>query len=88
MREPMRIKVNLILKKRYILKPTVKWGVKPGSFCFENELFAPLLSVVCIDNLEHGIKLLNASEYGLTSGLQSLDEAEQLQWKNSIEAGN
>ncbi|NDW13484.1 aldehyde dehydrogenase family protein [Bacteroides sp. 214] len=75
-------------EQKYILRPTVKWGVKPGSFTFENELFAPLLSVVCIDNLEQGIEYANRSEYGLTSGLQSLNEEEQLLWKNSIEAGN
>jgi RHH-type proline utilization regulon transcriptional repressor/proline dehydrogenase/delta 1-pyrroline-5-carboxylate dehydrogenase len=74
--------------KKYILKPTVKWGVKPGSYTFKTELFAPLLSVVCIDSLEQGIQFVNASEYGLTSGLQSLNEAEQTLWKNSIEAGN
>lgn len=75
-------------EKKYILKPTVKWGVKPASFTFRNELFAPLLSVVCIDDLEQGIEFANLSEYGLTAGLQSLDEEEQLLWKNSIEAGN
>jgi len=75
-------------EKKYILKPTVKWGVKPASFTFRNELFAPLLSVVCIDDLEQGIEFANSSEYGLTAGLQSLDEEEQLLWKNSIEAGN
>jgi RHH-type proline utilization regulon transcriptional repressor/proline dehydrogenase/delta 1-pyrroline-5-carboxylate dehydrogenase len=75
-------------KKGYILKPTVKWGVKPGSYTFENELFAPLLSVVCIDNLEQGIAYANSSEYGLTAGLQSLNEEEQTLWKNRIEAGN
>ena len=47
-----------------------------------------MLAVVCIDDLDDGIKMVNASEYGLTSGLQSLDEEEQLRWKNSIEAGN
>ena len=82
------VKPEFVDEKRYTLKPTVKWGVKPNSFTFKNELFAPLLAVVCIDNLEHGIKLVNSSDYGLTSGLQSLDEAEQLLWKNSIEAGN
>ena len=82
------VKPEFIDDKRYILKPSVKWGVKPTSFTFKNELFAPLLSVVCVDNLQHGIELLNASDYGLTSGLQSLDESEQLLWKNSIEAGN
>lgn len=75
-------------EKRYILKPTIKWGVKPGSFTFENELFAPLLSVVCIDDLEQGIEFANRSDYGLTSGLQSLDKNEQELWKDSIEAGN
>ncbi|MBK5720983.1 bifunctional proline dehydrogenase/L-glutamate gamma-semialdehyde dehydrogenase [Dysgonomonas sp. Marseille-P4677] len=75
-------------EKKYILKPTVKWGVKPGSFTFKNELFAPLLSVVCINDLEQGIAYANSSEYGLTAGLQSLDEDEQELWKNSIEAGN
>jgi RHH-type proline utilization regulon transcriptional repressor/proline dehydrogenase/delta 1-pyrroline-5-carboxylate dehydrogenase len=75
-------------KKKYILKPTVKWGVKPGSYTFKNELFAPLLSVVCIDDLKQGIDYANSSEYGLTAGLQSLNEAEQTIWKNSIEAGN
>jgi RHH-type transcriptional regulator, proline utilization regulon repressor / proline dehydrogenase / delta 1-pyrroline-5-carboxylate dehydrogenase len=82
------VKPEFVDEKRFILKPTVKWGVKPASFTFQNELFAPLLGVVCIDSLEQGIELMNNSEYGLTSGLQSLDESEQLLWKNSIEAGN
>ncbi|MDR0415036.1 MAG: bifunctional proline dehydrogenase/L-glutamate gamma-semialdehyde dehydrogenase [Prevotellaceae bacterium] len=75
-------------EKKYILKPTVKWGVKPASYTFRNELFAPLLSVVCIDNLEQGIEYANSSEYGLTAGLQSLNEEEQTLWKSRIEAGN
>ncbi|MDR3217819.1 MAG: bifunctional proline dehydrogenase/L-glutamate gamma-semialdehyde dehydrogenase [Dysgonamonadaceae bacterium] len=75
-------------EKKYILKPTVKWGVKPESYTFKNELFAPLLSVVCIDSPEQGIEYANSSEYGLTAGLQSLNDAEQKRWKNSIEAGN
>jgi len=74
--------------KRYMLKPCVKWGVKPNSYSFRNELFAPMLSVVCADSFEHAIELANSSEYGLTAGLQSLDESEQKHWKDSIEAGN
>ncbi len=86
--ESWLVKPVFLDEERFILRPCVKWGVKPGSFTFENELFGPLLAVVEIDNLQHGIDLINASEYGLTSGLQSLDESEQLLWKNSIEAGN
>jgi RHH-type proline utilization regulon transcriptional repressor/proline dehydrogenase/delta 1-pyrroline-5-carboxylate dehydrogenase len=49
----------------------VKWGVKPGRYTFRNELFAPLLSVVCIDSLEQGIEYANSSEYGLTAGFRA-----------------
>ena len=86
--ESWLVKPEFVDEKRFILKPCVKWGVKPDSYTFKNELFAPLLAVVCIDDLEDGIKKVNSSEYGLTSGLQSLDEEEQLRWKNSIESGN
>ena len=87
--ETWLVKPDFIDEKHFILKPCVKWGVKPGSFTFKNELFAPLLGVVCIDNLDHGIKLLNEeTDFGLTSGLQSLDESEQHRWKNNLEAGN
>lgn len=75
-------------EKKYILKPTVKWGVKPSSYTFKTELFAPLLAVVCIEDLKQGIDFVNSSEYGLTSGLQSLDEDEQELWKDTLEAGN
>lgn len=75
-------------EKKYILKPCVKWGVKPGNYTFKTELFAPLLSVVCINDLEEGLKFANSTEYGLTSGLQSLDETEIALWKSKMEAGN
>ncbi len=75
-------------EKKYILAPTVKIGVKPGSYTFQTELFAPLLGVVCVRDLAEAITLVNSLPYGLTSGLQSLDEKEQRTWKNSILAGN
>lgn len=75
-------------ENRYILAPTVKMGVKPGNYSFRTELFGPMLSVCPIENLEEGIRLVNGLDYGLTSGLQSLDEKEQALWKNSIQAGN
>lgn len=82
------VKPEFADENKFMLKPCVKWGVKPGSFSFTNELFAPMLSVVCADSFEHAIALANSSEYGLTAGLQSLDESEQKHWKDTIEAGN
>lgn len=75
-------------RAKYILAPTVKWGVKPKSFTFRTELFAPLLAVSCVDSLEEAIRLVNGLDYGLTSGLQSLNEAEQRLWVDNIIAGN
>ncbi|MBO4486769.1 MAG: bifunctional proline dehydrogenase/L-glutamate gamma-semialdehyde dehydrogenase, partial [Bacteroidaceae bacterium] len=75
-------------EKKYILKPTVKIDVKPGSFTFRTELFAPLLAVAPYDTLEQAVALVNSLDYGLTSGLQSLDEQEQRYWKNNVDAGN
>ncbi|MGN1263186.1 MAG: aldehyde dehydrogenase family protein, partial [Prevotella sp.] len=75
-------------KKRYILAPTIKIGVKPGNFSFRTELFGPMLSVCPFDTLDEAISLVNGLDYGLTSGLQSLDEKEQKKWRDSIMAGN
>ena len=86
--ESWLIEPEFVDKNHFILKPSVKWGVKPENYSFKTELFGPMLSVVCVDNLQQAIDFVNSSEYGLTSGLQSLDESEQLLWKNSIEAGN
>lgn len=74
--------------KEYTLAPTIKWGVKPDNYSFRTELFGPMLSVASIDNLQQGIALVNSLDYGLTSGLQSLDENEQRLWKDTIQAGN
>lgn len=86
--ESWLVEPEFLDEKKYILKPTVKWGVKPDSYTFRTELFAPLLSVVCVNNLKDAIDLVNDSEYGLTSGLQTLDESERELWKETIEAGN
>ena len=75
-------------EKKFILRPTVKYGVKPSSFTFRTELFAPLLAVTPYDTLEEAVQLVNSLDYGLTSGLQSLDEREQSYWKAHIMAGN
>ena len=74
--------------KQYILRPTVKVNVKPDSYTFRTELFAPLLAVTPYDTLEEAVDLVNSLDYGLTSGLQSLDEQEQKYWKNHVLAGN
>jgi RHH-type proline utilization regulon transcriptional repressor/proline dehydrogenase/delta 1-pyrroline-5-carboxylate dehydrogenase len=71
-----------------LISPGLKWGVQPGSFMHQTELFGPVLSVMCADSLPHAIQLVNDTGYGLTSGLESLDFNEQQYWKDHIQAGN
>ncbi len=86
--EKWLIAPEFVDEKKYILKPTVKYDVKPTSFTFRTELFAPLLAVTPYDTLEEAVDLVNSLDYGLTSGIQTLDEQEQEYWKNHIQAGN
>ncbi|MFO7686287.1 MAG: proline dehydrogenase family protein [Desulfobacterales bacterium] len=68
--------------------PGIKWDVTAGSFTHTTELFGPVLGVMPAKNLEQAIELVNATGYGLTSGLESLDRREQETWKKGINAGN
>ena len=86
--EKWLIAPEFVDEKKYILKPTVKINVKPDSYTFRTELFVPLLAVTPFDTLEEAVDLVNSLDYGLTSGVQSLDEQEQKYWKNHIKAGN
>lgn len=72
----------------YMLKPSIRWGTIRKDFCHMNELFGPVLSVMCANDLEHAIEIVNSTGYGLTSGIESLDEREQNIWKESLHAGN
>ena len=72
----------------YMLKPSIRWGTKRGDFCHTNELFGPVLSVMCAKNLEDAIDIVNSTGYGLTSGLESLDDREQNIFKEKLRAGN
>lgn len=68
--------------------PGVKYGVRPGSITHLTEFFGPVLGVMRFRKLAEAIELVNQTGYGLTSGLQSLDDREQEQWQAGIRAGN
>lgn len=68
--------------------PGIKLGVKPGSFTHQTELFGPVLGVMCAKDLDEAIAFANGTPYGLTSGIHTLDEREQLYWAKRIVAGN
>ncbi|MEZ4709698.1 MAG: bifunctional proline dehydrogenase/L-glutamate gamma-semialdehyde dehydrogenase [Caldilineaceae bacterium] len=68
--------------------PGIKLGVKPGSFYHKTECFGPVLGLMRAADLDEAIRFVNASEFGLTSGLHSLDDREVTRWRERIEVGN
>lgn len=72
----------------YMLRPAIRYGTQRGDFCHMNELFGPVLSVMRAESIDEAIEIVNATGYGLTSGIESLDKREQRQWESSIKAGN
>jgi RHH-type transcriptional regulator, proline utilization regulon repressor / proline dehydrogenase / delta 1-pyrroline-5-carboxylate dehydrogenase len=72
----------------HLWTPGIKWGVQPGSPTHTTELFGPVLAVMRADDLEEAVAIANQTGYGLTAGLESLDEREITCWKETIRAGN
>ena len=68
--------------------PGVKYGVTPGSYTHMTEFFGPVLAVMMARDLEEAVEFVNRTGYGLTSGIESLDDREQAEWKDAVFAGN
>ena len=86
--EEWALKPHFVDDNEYMMTPAIKWGVKEGSFCHMNELFGPVLSVMKARDLKHAIDIVNSTGYGLTSGIESLDEREVAYWREHLKAGN
>ena len=71
-----------------IYSPGIKWNVQRGSYTHLTEFFGPVLAVMCFRSLSEAIQIVNETGYGLTSGLESLDDREQAEWLAGIRAGN
>ncbi len=68
--------------------PGVRAGVRRGSYFHLTEFFGPVLGVMTAATLEDALEIQNQIEYGLTSGLHSLDAAEMELWLDNVQAGN
>jgi RHH-type transcriptional regulator, proline utilization regulon repressor / proline dehydrogenase / delta 1-pyrroline-5-carboxylate dehydrogenase len=68
--------------------PGIKLGVRHGSWFHQTECFGPVLGLMRARDLQEAVEIQNATPYGLTAGIHSLDEAEVEAWKDKVEAGN
>jgi 1-pyrroline-5-carboxylate dehydrogenase len=67
--------------------PTVVGDLPVDHRLFKDELFVPFVAVAPVENLEEALELANDTEYGLTAGFYSGDQAEVDRFLDRIEAG-
>ena len=68
--------------------PGVRLGVRPGSWFHQTECFGPVLGLMPAGTLDEAIAVQNATAYGLTGGIHTLDPAEIGRWSDAVEVGN
>ncbi|MEJ7633482.1 bifunctional proline dehydrogenase/L-glutamate gamma-semialdehyde dehydrogenase [Aeromicrobium sp.] len=71
-----------------VWSPGVRTGVRPGSQFHTTEYFGPILGIMHARSLEEAIEWQNATDYGLTAGIHSLDAEEVNTWIDTVQAGN
>ncbi len=72
----------------HLWSPGVKTGVAPGSEFHLTECFGPVLGLLRARDLDHALELQNATPYGLTGGIATLDAREVGHWAARVAVGN
>jgi len=72
----------------HLWSPGVKIGVAPGSQLHQVECFGPVLGLMRAEDLTEALELQNATSYGLTGGISSLDDHEVARWREAVDVGN
>lgn len=86
--ERWAIKPRKLDDSGHLWSPGVRIGVQPGSEYHLTEYFGPILGIMRCETLEEAIELQNATDFGLTAGLHSLDANEINYWLDNVKAGN
>lgn len=71
----------------HYLVPTVVTDLPTDDRLFSDELFVPFVAVAPVDSVDEGIRLANATPFGLTAGFFSADLEEIERFLDTIEAG-
>jgi 1-pyrroline-5-carboxylate dehydrogenase len=75
------------LEHGFYVEPAIVDRLPKSSRMFQEEFFVPILSVGEVKSLEEAIERANESEYGLTAGIFSHDDADLRKFFDTIEAG-
>lgn len=72
----------------YFIPPTLVGEISHDSRIAQEEIFGPVLAVFRVKDLDEAIELANGTQYGLTAGIFSRNDAHKKQFVREVEAGN
>jgi acyl-CoA reductase-like NAD-dependent aldehyde dehydrogenase len=75
------------LDKGFFVKPTVLGKVDPKATVAQEEIFGPVLSIICYDTEDEAVRIANDSIYGLGGGVWSGDEGRAVRVARRIRTG-
>jgi aldehyde dehydrogenase (NAD+) len=75
------------LEKGYYVTPTVFADVDNSMRIAQEEIFGPVLVVIAYDDEDDAVRIANDSEYGLSGGVWSADEAHALEIARRMRTG-
>jgi acyl-CoA reductase-like NAD-dependent aldehyde dehydrogenase len=75
------------LNKGWFYQPTIFTDVDPEMRIAKEEIFGPVLSVIKVKSLEHGVEVLNNTIYGLSSSIYTRDVNKAFLAIRDIKAG-
>lgn len=75
------------IEGRYV-EPTVLTGVTPDMKLYQDETFGPVVPVIPFRTDDEAVQIANDTEYGLSAGVMTRDEARGLAIVNRLDTGN
>jgi malonate-semialdehyde dehydrogenase (acetylating)/methylmalonate-semialdehyde dehydrogenase len=71
----------------FFLGPSVLDRVKPGTPCYDDEIFGPVLSVVRVDTFDEAVALINSNPYGNGTAIFTRDGGAARRFQNAVNVG-
>jgi len=72
----------------YFVGPTIFSKVSPQSPLAQEEIFGPVLAVICVKDMDEALNVLNDTPYGLTGGIYSRSPAHIERARTEADVGN
>ncbi|MCF7803383.1 MAG: L-glutamate gamma-semialdehyde dehydrogenase [Candidatus Marinimicrobia bacterium] len=72
----------------YYIEPTIFTEIDPGDRMEQEEIFGPVLSIIKARDYDHALEIANDTDYGLTGGVWTKDQAKIERAKREFHVGN